>query len=38
MNINIIAEWVKIEIVQYLIIATVILGLILCIKWLVMGK
>ena len=38
MNINIIAEWVKIEMIQYLIIATVILGLIQCIKWMVIGK
>lgn len=38
MNINIIASWVEIELIQYLIIATTILGLILCIKWMVIGK
>lgn len=38
MNINIIASWVEIELIKYLIIATTILGLILCIKYLTMGK
>ena len=38
MNLNIIAEWVEIEIIQYLIIASVVLGLMLCIKWLVIGR
>ena len=38
MNIGIIENWVEIEIIQYLIIASVILGLILCIKWMVIGK
>lgn len=32
MNIEIITEWVKLDIIKYLIIATTILGLINCIK------
>ena len=38
MNIGIIAEWVEISYIQYLIVATVLLGLINCLKWLIMGR
>lgn len=38
MNISVLTNWVEIEMIQYLIIATVILGLIMCIKWLILGR
>lgn len=38
MNIEIIAEWVEISYIQYLIMVTVLLGIINCLKWLIMGK
>lgn len=38
MNIEIITEFIKIEIIQYLMIGTTTLGLINCIKLLVKGR
>ena len=38
MNINIITEWVEVEIIQYLIVASVILGLMYCLRNLMRGR
>lgn len=38
MNINIIADWVEVELIQYLIVGTVILGLIYSIKQLMIRR
>lgn len=38
MNINVLTNWVEIDMIKYLIIATVILGIIQCIKSLIYGR
>lgn len=38
MNISVLTNWVEIDMIKYLIIATVILGVIQCLKYLIFGK
>lgn len=38
MNIGIIAEWAELDVIRYLFMATIVLGLMNCIKYLVIRK